>query len=134
MPIKIYTKLCLVWNKQAVAAEDFTTSCCWLASKIPKQNKIQLASQQIEASFLFAATAEQTFRCCATSPAPAFSPESCAGRMQKMLKVAGGSAELSAASPHRAPRTHSTGILRAQPRDVGHREPTKEVQHAQISM
>lgn len=90
MPIKIYTKLCLVWNKQAVAAEDFTTSCCWRASKIPKQNKIQLASLQIGASLLFAAIAEQTFRCCAASPAPAFSPESCARRMQKMFKVVGG--------------------------------------------
>lgn len=72
LPIKIYTKLCLVWNKQAVAAQDFTTSCLWLASNIPKQNKIQLASLQIEASFLFAAIAEQTFQYCAPAPAPAF--------------------------------------------------------------
>lgn len=74
LPIKIYTKLCLVWNKQAGAAEDFTTSRGWLASKIPKQNKIQLASLQTEASLLFAAIAEQTFRCCATAPAPAPPP------------------------------------------------------------
>lgn len=91
LPIKIYTKLCLVWNKQAVAAEDFTTSCFWLASKVPKQNKIHLASLQIEASFPFsAAIAEQTFRCCAAAPASAFSPESCAGRMEKIFKVMGG--------------------------------------------
>jgi len=51
-----------------------------------------------------------------------------------MLKVAGGSAELSAASPCRAPRTQNTGILRAQPRGLGHWEPPKEVQHAQIGI
>lgn len=90
LPIKIQPELCLVWNKQAVAAEDFTTSRFWLASKAPKQNKIQLASLQIEASFSFLQQLlNKRFDTCAAAPVPAFSPESCAGRMEKMFKVMG---------------------------------------------